>query len=73
MDVKKIQFPSKQNLNFIVKSSVAVGYLSIRIFGLNDHKGKNMHILWYGISIDKYCRDFKKIWKLEDVIYLIQN
>ena len=47
MDVKKIQFPSKTEFElYCQRVAVAVGYLSIRIFGLTGHKGKNMHIIW---------------------------
>merc|ERR1711991_978003 len=38
---KKIQFPSKTEFElYCQRVAVAVGYLSIRIFGLTDHKGK---------------------------------
>ena len=58
MDVtKKIQFPSKTEFElYCQRVAVAVGYLSIRIFGLTGNKAKKICIFFgYGIPIDKYC------------------
>ena len=77
MDVKKkIQFPSKTEFElYCQRVAVAVGYLSIRIFGLTGHKGKKYaYYLGMAFQLTNIAREIlKKIWKLEGVIYLIQN
>ena len=63
MDVKKkIQFPSTKELELYCKRvAVAVGYLSIRIFGLNDYKGKKYaYSLGMAFQLTNIVRDFKE-------------
>ncbi len=63
MDVKKkIQFPSKTEFELYCKRvAVAVGYLSIRIFGLTDHKGKKYaYSLGMAFQLTNIVRDFKE-------------
>ncbi len=63
MDVKKkIQFPSTSELEkYCNRVAVAVGYLSIKIFGLNDHKGKNYaYSLGMAFQLTNIVRDFRE-------------
>ena len=63
MDVKKkIQFPSTTDLELYCKRvAVAVGYLSIKIFGLNNHKGKQYaYSLGMAFQLTNIVRDFKE-------------
>ena len=63
MDVKKkIQFPSTSELELYCKRvAVAVGYLSIKIFGLNDHKAKKYaYSLGMAFQLTNIVRDFKE-------------
>ncbi|MAI29280.1 MAG: squalene synthase HpnD [Rickettsiales bacterium] len=63
MDVKKkIQFPSTKELELYCKRvAVAVGYLSIKIFGLNDNKGKQYaYYLGIAFQLTNIVRDFKE-------------
>ena len=63
MDVeKKIQFPSKTEFElYCQRVAVAVGYLSIRIFGLTDHEGKKYaYSLGMAFQLTNIVRDFKE-------------
>ena len=63
MDVKKkIQFPSKTEFELYCKRvAVAVGYLSIRIFGLTGHKGKKYaYYLGMAFQLTNIVRDFRE-------------
>ena len=60
MDAKSdIKFPKKKNLElYCDRVAVAVGYLSIRIFGLSE-KGKKICFLpWEGFQLTNIVRDF---------------
>ena len=59
---KKIQFPSTTELELYCRRvAVAVGYLSIRIFGLNDSKGKKYaYSLGMAFQLTNIVRDFKE-------------
>ena len=63
MDVKKkIQFPSKTEFElYCQRVAVAVGYLSIRIFGLTGHEGKKYaYSLGMAFQLTNIVRDFKE-------------
>ncbi|MAZ46560.1 MAG: squalene synthase HpnD [Rickettsiales bacterium] len=63
MDVKKkIQFPSDTEFELYCKRvAVAVGYLSIRIFGLNSHEGKKYaYSLGMAFQLTNIVRDFRE-------------
>ncbi len=63
MDVKKkIQFPSTSELEkYCKRVAVAVGYLSIKIFGLNDPKGKKYaYSLGMAFQLTNIVRDFSE-------------
>ena len=63
MDVKKkIQFPSTKELElYCQRVAVAVGYLSIKIFGLKDIKGKKYaYSLGMAFQLTNIVRDFKE-------------
>ena len=63
MDVKKkIQFPSNNELELYCRRvAVAVGYLSIKIFGLNDPKGKKYaYFLGLAFQLTNIARDFRE-------------
>ena len=63
MDVKKkIQFPSPSELEeYCKRVAVAVGYLSIKIFGLNNHQGKKYaYSLGMAFQLTNIVRDFKE-------------
>jgi len=63
MDVKKkIQFPSKTEFElYCQRVAVAVGYLSIRIFGLTGNKGKKYaYYLGMAFQLTNIVRDFKE-------------
>ena len=59
---KKIQFPSTTELELYCRRvAVAVGYLSIKIFGLNDSKGKKYaYSLGMAFQLTNIVRDFKE-------------
>ena len=59
---KKIQFPSTTELELYCRRvAVAVGYLSIKIFGLNDSKGKKYaYYLGMAFQLTNIVRDFKE-------------
>ena len=59
---KKIQFPSTTELELYCRRvAVAVGYLSIKIFGLNDSKGrKYAYSLGMAFQLTNIVRDFKE-------------
>ena len=63
MDVKrKIQFPDSGEFELYCKRvAVAVGYLSIRIFGLKGHKGKKYaYSLGMAFQLTNIVRDFRE-------------
>ena len=62
MDVKKIQFPSSNELELYCRRvAVAVGYLSIKIFGLSDPKGKKYaYFLGLAFQLTNIARDFRE-------------
>ena len=72
---KKIQFPSTSEFKkYCKRVAVAVGYLSIKIFGLNDHKGKKYaYSLGMAFQLTNIVRDFREDLKLDDVIFLRLN
>ena len=68
MDVKKkIQFPSKTEFElYCERVAVAVGYLSIRIFGLNGYKGKKYaYSLGMAFQLTNIVRDFREDLEIE--------
>ncbi len=63
MDVKKkIQFPSTHEFKeYCKRVAVAVGYLSIKIFGLNGHKSKKYaYSLGMAFQLTNIVRDFRE-------------
>ena len=63
MDIhKNIQFPSKKILMlYCDKVAVSVGYLSIKIFGLNNQSSKNYaHYLGRAFQLTNIVRDFNE-------------
>ena len=68
MDVKKkIQFPSKTEFElYCERVAVAVGNLSIRIFGLNGYKGKKYaYSLGMAFQLTNIVRDFREDLEIE--------
>ncbi len=66
MDAKSdIRFPRKKNLElYCDRVAVAVGYLSIRIFGLSDKEKKYAFYLGRAFQLTNIVRDF---YEPEDV------
>ena len=59
MDVKEnIQFYPQKFRIYCERVAVAVGYLSIKIFGVDSKVGTIMRMSWYGFSDYKHVRDF---------------
>ena len=68
MDVKKkIQFPSKTEFElYCERVAVAVGYLSIKIFGLSGYEGKKYaYSLGMAFQLTNIVRDFREDLDME--------
>ena len=76
MDVKTdIQFPNDKVFKlYCERVAVAVGYLSIKIFGINQSIGdKYAYSLEWPFKLQTLLEIFMKILVINDVIYHPQN